>query len=150
VVEDLPSPRPAEPAIEPEKAMPSGSAAHSESYDKLVADGDRLLQSGSSAKAKDLYQKALRVRSSGWKALCGLGFATLRQGQIPAAYEYFKRTLSAKPSYPPALFGLAEIHRARGERTLALQSYKHYLQITPNGKEAEAARHQMETLQASR
>jgi predicted Zn finger-like uncharacterized protein len=150
VVEALPSPRAAEPAQEPEKAAPSAPSAHSESYDKLVADGDRLLQSGSSVKAKDLYQKALRARPSGWKALCGLGFATLRLGQIPVAYEYFKRALSAKPAYPPALFGLAEIHRARGERTLALQSYKHYLQITPNGKEAEAARRQIETLQASR
>jgi tetratricopeptide (TPR) repeat protein len=116
----------------------------------LVADADRLLTGGSKTKAKELYQRALRVRPGGFKAICGLGFVALDHGQIPVAYEYFKRALAAKASYPPALFGLAEIHRARGEKTLALQSYKHYLQIMPNGSEARAARRQVEALQASR
>jgi predicted Zn finger-like uncharacterized protein len=149
LVEALPSPPPAEaPTPSPAPAKPA--AAPAESYEKLVADADRLLTGGSNTKAKELYQRALRVRPGGFKAICGLGFVALDLGQIPVAYEYFKRALAAKKSYPPALFGLAEIHRARGEKTLALQSYKHYLQIMPNGSDAKAARRQLEALQASR
>jgi predicted TPR repeat methyltransferase len=42
---------------------------------------------------------------------------------------------------------MAEIHRARGEKALALQSYKRYLQISPKGSEAAAARRQVSALQ---
>jgi Tfp pilus assembly protein PilF len=88
------------------------------------------------------------MRPAGPDALSGLAFVALDRGQIPAAYELFKRTLTAKPSFGPALFGMAEIHRARGEKALALQSYQRYLQVSPNGKEAMAARRQVSALQA--
>jgi predicted Zn finger-like uncharacterized protein len=149
VVEALPSPphQQAEDAAD-KKDPPSPVVGPSESYEKLIASGDRALENGSNSKAKDLYQKALHMRPAGPDALSGLAFVALDRGQIPAAYELFKRTLTAKPSFGPALFGMAEIHRARGEKALALQSYQRYLQVSPNGKEAMAARRQVSALQA--
>jgi Tfp pilus assembly protein PilF len=148
-VEALPSPphQQAEDAAD-KKDPPSPVVGPSESYEKLIASGDRALENGSNSKAKDLYQKALHMRPAGPDALSGLAFVALDRGQIPAAYELFKRTLTAKPSFGPALFGMAEIHRARGEKALALQSYQRYLQVSPNGKEAMAARRQVSALQA--
>jgi len=134
-VEALPSP----PQAQTEDAVattPPPSPGHLESYEKLIASGDRALENGSNRKAKELYQKALHMRPAGADALAGLAFVALDRGQIPAAYELFKRALTAKPSFGPALFGMAEIHRARGEKALALQSYQRYLQISPSGKEA--------------
>jgi predicted Zn finger-like uncharacterized protein len=147
VVEALPSPPPpAAPAAETRKpAAPAG--ARPESFEKLVAEADRALENGSNAKARDLYQKALRLRPRGAKALAGLGFVALDRSQIPVAYEYFKRALAAKTSFPPAVFGMAEIHRARHEKSLAVQSYQRYLQVAPNGHEAVAARRQLKALQ---
>ena len=151
IVEALPSPPPAETEKASDKAgQESPVAAPSESFEKLVADGDRALENGSDSKAKDLYQRALRLRPTGAKALSGLGFVALDRGQLPAAYEFFKRALAAKPSLGPALFGMAEIHRARNEKALALQSYQRYLQLWPNGSEAAAARRQVSALQAGK
>ena len=151
MVEALPSPPPAET----EKASDKGGqespvAAPSESFEKLVAEGDRALENGSDGKAKDLYQRALRLRPTGAKALSGLGFVALDRGQLPAAYEFFKRALAGKSSFAPALFGMAEIHRARNEKALALQTYRRYLQLWPKGREAAAARRQVSVLQSGK
>jgi predicted Zn finger-like uncharacterized protein len=148
VVEALPSAPPGETEKPSDKTGPtSPAAATPESYEKLVADGDRALENGANSKAKDLYQRALRLRPAGTKALSGLGFVALDRGQIPVAYELFKRALAGKPPSGSALFGMAEIHRARGEKALALRSYQRYLQLWPNGSEAAAARRQVSALQ---
>jgi len=151
VVEALPSPPHAQTEEAAEKTPPpSPVAGHPESYEKLIASGDRALENGSNSKAKELYQKALHMRPAGADALAGLAFVALDRGQIPAAYELFKRALTTKASFGPALFGMAEIHRARGEKALALQSYQRYLQVSPTGKEASAARRQVSALQSGR
>lgn len=108
------------------------------------------MENGADSKAKDLYQKALRLRPAGAKALSGLGFVALDRGQLPEAWGFFKRALAAKPSFGPALFGTAEIHRARNEKALALQTYQRYLQLWPKGTEAAAARRQVSALQAGK
>lgn len=151
VVEELPSPPPAETeeaSNTPSPAKPA--AAPAEAYEKLVADADRALENGSNSTAKDLYQRALRLRPGGVRALSGLGFAALDRGQIPAAYGFFKRALGAKTSYGPALFGMGEVRRARGEKALALQSYQRYLQLWPNGSDAATVRRKAKMLQAGK
>jgi predicted Zn finger-like uncharacterized protein len=149
LVETLPSPPPAAAASDkPSPAKPVASA--SETYEKLVADGDRALENGSNNKAKEIYQKALRLRPAGAKALSGLGFVALDRGQIPAAYNSFKRALAINGSLGPALFGMAEVHRARGEKALAVQTYQRYLQLSPKGTEATAARRQVNALETGK
>jgi predicted Zn finger-like uncharacterized protein len=131
-------------------ASPAPSTHAPENYDKLVAEADRALENGGNGRAKELYQKALSLRPSGFRAMAGLGFAALDRGQLSLAYGYFKRALTAKTSYPPALFGIAEVHRARGEKTLALHTYQRYLDMSPNGADAPAARRQVQNLLAGR
>jgi len=151
VVEALPSPPPAAAEKAPDKPSPAKPVASaSESYERLAADGDRALENGSNSRAKDLYQKALRLKPAGAKALAGLGFVALDRGQVPAAYQFFKRALAANSSFGPALFGMAEVHRARGEKALALQSYQRYLQLSPKGSEATAARRQLNALETGK
>jgi predicted Zn finger-like uncharacterized protein len=152
VVEALPSAPPPAPKKEaPAPVAASSPPAHaSEGYDKLVADADRALENGGNARARELFQKALNLRPSGFKAMTGLGFVALDRGQLPVAYDYFKRALNAKTSYPPALFGIAEVHRARGEKSLALHTYQRYLDMSPNGADAPAARRQVQNLQPGR
>jgi predicted Zn finger-like uncharacterized protein len=153
VIEALPAPTPApaakkEPPVSATSATPTARTA--ESYDKLVTEADRALENGANNRARDLYQKALNLRPAGFKAMVGLGFVSLDRGQLPAAYDYFKRALTAKTSYPPAIFGIAEVHRARGERSLAQHTYQRYLDMSPNGADAPAARRQLQNLQAGR
>ena len=151
VVEELPSPPLAETKEASDTPSPATpSAAPAESYEKLVADADRALENGSNSTAKDLYQRALRLRPGGVRALSGLGFAALDRGQIPAAYGFFKRALGAKTSYGPALFGMGEVRRARGEKALALQSYQRYLQLWPSGSDAATVRRKVKMLQAGK
>jgi predicted Zn finger-like uncharacterized protein len=151
VVERLPSEGPAPSAKTPVPVPSAAPPAHaSESYDKLVAEADRSLEHGADARARELYQRALNLRPAGFKAMTGLGFVALDRGQLPVAYDYFKRALTAKTSYPPALFGIAEVHRARGEKSLALHTYQRYLDMSPDGADAPAARRQVQNLQSGR
>lgn len=152
LVQALPAPPPPVAKKEPPPtASPSSQAANAaENYDRLVTDGDRSLENGSINRARDLYQRALNLRPAGFKAMTGLGFVALDRGQLSAAYDYFKRALTAKTSYPPALFGIAEVHRARGEKGLALHSYQRYLDMSPDGADAPAARRHVQKLQANR
>lgn len=153
VIEELPATAPA-PAAKKEPHVPASSATPTtrgaESHDRLVAEADRALENGANIRARDLYQKALNLRPSGYKAMVGLGFVALDRGQLPVAYDYFKRALTAKTSYPPAIFGIAEVHRARGEKRLAVHTYQRYLDMSPNGADAPAARRQLQNLQAGR
>jgi hypothetical protein len=151
LVEALPSPPPAAAEKTSDKPSPAKPVVPaSETYEKLVAEGDRALENGSNGKAKDLYQKALRRRPAGAKALSGLGFVALDRGQIPAAYQSFKRALAINGSLGPALFGMAEVHRARGEKALAVQTYQRYLQLSPKGSEATAARRQVNAIETGK
>jgi hypothetical protein len=116
------------------------------SYERLVAEADRLLENGGTARAMKLYDQALALRPTGPEAIAGLGYVNLDRGRGDIAIGYFKRALAS--SYPGAAYGHGEAHRQGGDSEQALAHYEKYLQLAPSGPDAAAARRQIKALQA--
>jgi tetratricopeptide (TPR) repeat protein len=120
--------------------------AKARSYEQLVADGDRSLENGQTAKAQKLYEDALKQQPNGVAALTGSAYVLLDKRHPLAAIGVFKQVLGNAPHYAPALFGLGEAYRGQGDAAQAIQAYKQYLEQSPSGSDAPAARRQIKDL----
>jgi len=115
-------------------------------YQELLAEADRLLENGRSHRAEELYREALTDRPGDAAALTGLAYIQLDRGRIPDAVSTFKQALGHDEGYAPALFGLGEAYREQGRRDLAVQAFEAYLARQPSGRDAAAARRQIQQL----
>jgi tetratricopeptide (TPR) repeat protein len=142
-----PAPVAEQPASEPPKsAAPSAAAPTPKSYERLVADGDHYLENGQTAKAQKLYDEALHMQPSGVAALTGSAYVLMDKRRPLAAIGLFKQALNNAPHYAPALFGLGEAYRSQGDAAQAIAAYKNYLEQSPTGSDAPAARRQIKDL----
>ena len=144
------SPPPAAPA--PAAAAPA-AAAHDDAgrpknYERLVVEGDRAIENGQTAKAQKLYDEALKMQPNGAAAVTGSAYVLLDRQKPLAAIDTFKRALANSPGYPQALFGLGEAYRLEGEPAQAVAAYKRYLESSPTGTDAPAARRQIAELES--
>jgi tetratricopeptide (TPR) repeat protein len=127
-------------------AAPPPEATKARSYEQLVADADRALENGQTAKAQKLYEDALRLQPNGVAAMTGSAYVLLDKRHPLAAIGLFKQALSNAPHFAPALFGLGEAYRGEGEAAQAIDAYKRYLEQSPTGTDAPAARRQIKEL----
>jgi tetratricopeptide repeat protein len=128
--------------------LAAGGDAHPRSYEHLIAEADRAIENGQTAKAQKLYDEALKLQPSGVAAVTGSAYVLLDRQKPLAAIDTFKRALGAAPSFAPALFGLAEAYRLEGEPAPAIAAYKRYLEASPSGADAPAARRQIRELES--
>jgi tetratricopeptide (TPR) repeat protein len=117
------------------------------SYEQLVAEADRALEHGNTAKAQKFIEEALRLQPSGVAAVTSSAYLLLDKQKPLAAVGEFKRALNLSPNFPQALFGLGEAYRAAGNTGQAIEAYKHYLAASPAGADAPAARRQIRELE---
>ena len=154
-----PAPAPTPPAAKPptEAPAPSRSAprelaeggdSHPKNYEHLIAEADRAIENGQTAKAQKLYDEALKLQPNGVAAVTGSAYVLLDKQKPLAAIDTFKRALAGSPSFSPALFGLAEAYRLEGEPAPAIAAYKRYLEASPSGSDAPAARRQIRELES--
>jgi predicted Zn finger-like uncharacterized protein len=127
----------------------SAPASRGAAYDRLVAEGDKLLENGQTNRAERLYMQALTAKPDGVGAITGTGYVFLDRGHTQKAMETFLRALALDPRHGPAIFGLAEAYRAQGDPATALNTYRRYLTVSPNGTDAPAARRQVHDLEAA-
>jgi tetratricopeptide (TPR) repeat protein len=113
----------------------------------LVADGDRALENGNTAKAQKMFEEALKIEPDGVAAVTGSGYLMLDKQRPLAAIGMFKRALANAPAFPQALFGLGEAYRSHGDASQAIDAYKNYLSVAPAGQDAPAARRQLRELE---
>ena len=142
--EPLPSSRSARGSA-PATADASG---HPHGYEQLVAEADRALENGNTAKAQKMIDEALKLQPSGVAAVTSSAYLMLDKHKPLAAVGEFKRALNLSPGFGPALFGLGEAYRAAGEPSQAVEAYKKYLEASPGGSDAVAARRQVRELES--
>jgi predicted Zn finger-like uncharacterized protein len=145
--EDLP-PEPLPPAKPPGRAPPSPDPGRPRSYESLVAEADRALENGNTAKAQKFIEEALRLHPNGVAAVTSNAFLLLDKQKPLAAVGEFKRALSLAPNFSQALFGLGEAYRSAGNPGQAIEAYKQYLAAAPGGPDAPAARRQVRELES--
>jgi predicted Zn finger-like uncharacterized protein len=147
--EDVP-PEPLPPARQSARA--GGSSADTpvrgRSYEQLVAEADRALEHGNTAKAQKAIDEALRLQPSGVAAVTSNGYLLLDKQKPLAAVGEFKRALNLAPNFPNALFGLGEAYRSAGNSAQAIDAYKRYLAAAPTGPDAPAAQRQIRDLES--
>ena len=143
--EPLPPARPSAraPAAAPEPAGPRRAG-----YEQLVAEADRALEHGNTAKAQKLIDEALRLQPSGVAAVTTSAYLMLDKQKPLAAVGEFKRALNLSPNFAQALFGLGEAYRAAGNTAQAIDAYKRYLAASPAGADAPAAQRQIRELES--
>jgi hypothetical protein len=131
------------------RAPPEGQTVKTDekSYDRIIAEADRLLENGRTDHAQKLYERALRIRPDAVEGIVGLGYVMLDRGRVPLAIAHFKRALASGPN-ASALFGIAEAYRSGGQIAQALEHYQRYVAESPSGPDAPAARRQAQLLEA--
>jgi predicted Zn finger-like uncharacterized protein len=106
------------------------------SYDVLLAKANKLAESNC-AKAMELYQKALDIKSQGVEALTGMGYCHLDAKQFASAFSNFRSALVVSPRYEPALGGIAETYQRQGNKDMAIESWRKYLEVYPGSAKAK-------------
>ena len=139
------APRPTPPPIERGSAE-GAPVVKAKSYERLVAEADRLMENGSPVRAQKLLDEALAMQPNGVAALSGSAYLLLDRQRPLAAISVFKRALGISPEFPPALFGLAEAYRAQGQLAPAAENYRKYIGVAPGGPDAPAARRQLKEI----
>jgi len=131
----------------PEPVPPVRKGAAPRGYEQLVAEADRALENGNTAKAQKFIDEALRLQPSGVAAVTSSAYLLLDKQKPLAAVGEFKRALNLSPNFPQALFGLGEAYRSAGNTAQAIEAYKRYLAASPAGSDAPAARRQIRELE---
>ncbi|MDB4983755.1 MAG: Proline-rich protein, partial [Myxococcales bacterium] len=115
-------------------------------YERLIADADHALENGQTAKAQKLYEEALKLQPNGVAAMTGAAYVLMDKHHALAAIDRFRQALGNAPHFAPALFGLGEAYRMQGNGAQAIDAYKRYLDQSPTGSDAPAARRQIKEL----
>ena len=146
--EPVPPARPSGRGASAAAAAVESSGGRPRSYEQLVAEANRALENGNTAKAQKFVDDALRLQPSGVSAVTASAYLLLDKRKPLAAVGEFKRALNNSPNFPQALFGLGEAYRAAGDSGQAIDAYKKYLAAAPAGEDAPAARRQVRELES--
>jgi tetratricopeptide (TPR) repeat protein len=125
-----------------------GADTRPKNYEHLIAEADRAIENGKTAQAQKLYDEALKLQPNGVAAVTGAAYVLLDKQKPLAAIDSFKRALASAPTFAPALFGLGEAYRLEGQPAPAIAAYKRYLEASPGGSDAPAARRQLRELES--
>lgn len=64
-----------------------------------------------------------------------------------AAIANFGRALTLVPRFSDAHFGIAQAYQAKGQKLNAVKHYRAYLDLVPDGEDAEVAKRALTELQ---
>jgi predicted Zn finger-like uncharacterized protein len=140
---ELPSPK--KSAAAPEAAEAAGPAGRGFDYD--IAQGHKLLDSKPAA-ALALFEKAATLDPNSPEPDSGRGLAYSNMERLTDAATAFGAALRKSSEFTEAILGLAEVSAQQGNRRKAIGLYQRYLDLTPDGPDAPAARAQMDELKA--
>jgi len=115
-------------------------------YDSLQARGESLLAQDKPEAALSAFGRASDLRPDRVEPMVGKGLALLDLGNAAAAEAAFEQANKLNPRYGPGIMGLAEALRTQGKYDKAITWYQRYLEVMPDGTEANVARNNIERL----
>jgi predicted Zn finger-like uncharacterized protein len=128
------------------KAAPEGAEPpKGHDYNWYLSRGRKLLDTHPS-QAVGMFEQASQANASSPEPDSGRGIAYSNLEQWPKAISAFQAALKKSPEFNEAVMGLAEAYRYSGNKKEALLYYKRYLELTPDGADAPAAKAQIQSL----
>jgi serine/threonine protein kinase len=128
-------------------ASTTPAPAAPETYETLVPRAQKALKAGRAVEAARLFKTALDKKPGDNVAQLGLSWAQLRFGKHEAAAQGFRAVLARDAGASEAQYGLGEALRAAGRTVDAVAAYQKYLDTTPQGPFADAAKNAINALQ---
>jgi predicted Zn finger-like uncharacterized protein len=124
-----------------------GSAPAGRGFDYYIGQGHKLLDSKPST-ALALFEKAAELDPKSPEPDSGRGLAYSNMERLTDAATAFQVALRKSSEFTEAILGLAEVSAQQGNRRKAIGLYQRYLDLTPDGPDAPAARAQLDELKA--
>ncbi len=115
-------------------------------FDSLQSRGESLLAQDKPEAALSAFGKASDLRPDRVEPMVGRGLSLLDLGNAAAAEAAFEQAIKVNARYGPGIMGLAEALRTQGKYDKAIEWYRRYLEVMPDGTEANVARTQIERL----
>lgn len=117
-----------------------------ETFEQLLSKANRARHAERVKLAMELYGRALELKPDNAEALTGLGLCYIDSEQPGNAIAQFQKALAANSRYSDAHMGMAEAFRSRGQKRDAVKHYQMYLDLAPDGNEANVAREALKQL----
>ncbi|MBL9037183.1 MAG: zinc-ribbon domain-containing protein [Archangium sp.] len=136
----------AEPVDAGVAAPPKPKAEPKLDFDGMLAKGESLLSAEKPEQAMSMFGRAADLRPDRVEPMVGRGLALLDMGNALAAQASFEQALRLNGRYGPAIMGLAEAYRAQKKNDKAIEAYEKYLDVMPEGSEANVARNNIQRL----
>ena len=130
-------------AVEPSKPA---KAEPKMDFDALQKRGESLLAQDKPEAALSAFGRASDLRPDRVEPMVGRGLALLDLGNAAAAEAAFEQAIKVNPRYGPGIMGLAEALRTQNKYEKAIEWYQRYLDVMPEGTEANVARNNIERL----
>ena len=110
----------------------------------MLLFADTLTRMGKWDRAKSVYFQAQKRDPQSAAAATGLGRALLLEGDAARAETEFMKALEIDKDYAPALYNLGVLHAmAEGQGEQAAVYFKRYLEASPEGERAAAAKERL-------
>ena len=111
-------------------------------YDGVLKAGVHSLQPDSLdlVKARDCFQKAIRINPSYPDAYYNVGLVCVKQTNMAESVEYFKTALKKDPKYARAYLALGMVYEQLKRTSDAIEHYNYYLELAPNDQYADSIR----------
>jgi tetratricopeptide (TPR) repeat protein len=104
-------------------------------------------KAGRTGEAVRFFKLALEKKPDDNAAQLGLSWSNIDLGKNDAAINGFRAVLGRDGSVAEAQFGLGEALRAAGRTSDAVAAYQKYLEMAPDGADAETAKNAINALQ---
>lgn len=88
-------------------------------------------------KAKEVYEKALSIRSDYPEAYYNFGLLFFKTKEFEKAQTYFEKAISVRPEYSQAYYNLARVFAQLNRHEEAIEAYKKVLELSPDKVKAK-------------
>jgi len=115
-------------------------------YAGLVDAGNHNMDNGDFPMAAECYRRALALDGSSVDVRTDYGACLHGMGLPQRALEEFKKVLAQDPKHTICIFNIGIVYNDLKQPDSARTYWKKYLELDPNGKAADQARHFLEEI----
>jgi tetratricopeptide (TPR) repeat protein len=99
-------------------------------------------------KAVKYFERQVELSPEDPSAHSNLADGLLQAGRVADAEEACRKALELDPNSPTAIFILGQVHREQDDEDEAIRYYEQFLEIVPEGEQAEQAREAIQELRS--